>query len=44
MGPFNSSGMAAIPGFYEKLRFVARRFEVEDLASIKPKAACAIFQ
>jgi len=26
--------MVAIPGFYEKLRLFARRFEVEDLASI----------
>src|ERR1019366_9033389 len=28
------SGMVAIPGFYETLRPFARRFEVEDLASI----------
>lgn len=34
MCPSSSSGMVAISGFYEKLRPSARRFEVEDLASI----------
>src|SRR5262249_9730235 len=32
--PSSSSGMVAIPGFYEKPRLFARRFEVEDLASL----------
>jgi hypothetical protein len=32
MCPSSSSGMVAIPGFYEKPRPSARRFEVEDLA------------
>jgi hypothetical protein len=29
-----SKAIFAIPGFYEKLRPFARRFEVEDLASV----------
>ena len=32
--PSNSSGMVAIPEFYETPRPIARRFEVEDLASV----------
>src|SRR5260370_39391266 len=33
MCPSSKSGMVAIPGFYEKPRPSARRFEVEDLPS-----------
>src|SRR5713101_6286502 len=33
MCPSSSSGMVAIPGFYEMPRHSARRFEVADLAS-----------
>jgi hypothetical protein len=41
--PSKSSGMVAIPEFYKKLRASARRFEVEDLASVcgyYPRTPC----